>query len=125
MPPSDQSESVWLVYDERGWTPEPAVVVRGVAPAKRYGYRIEGPFVLEPSAWLEINGRRLSPPDEPEWHTGGTAMRGYPDAIRVQTCRDCGLRTGQEWQDCPASGFRHRLGEVRIYKPAFDEDGDR
>ena len=47
MTQPDQSASVWLMYDERGWTPEPAVVVRAVAPARRYGYRIEGPFVLK------------------------------------------------------------------------------
>jgi hypothetical protein len=73
------------------------------------------------SAWLDVgDGQRLRPPDEPEWHPGGTGMRGYPDAIRVQVCLDCGLRVGQEWQDCPGSGFKHRFGEERIYKPASD-----
>lgn len=52
-----------------------------------------------------------------EWHGGTAVLRGYPDAIKVQACPDCGVRVGAPWEDCPKTGFRHAEGEVVVYVP--------
>ena len=67
-------------------------------------------------AFIQVGDSR-SPTSGPEWHTGGTAMRGLPEEIRVSCCAACGLRAGQVWEDCPATGFEHDMSVVQTYRP--------